>query len=184
MVSRSWWRTFAFLALASLARAEDSLPSKLDLVTKSSGYQDGHWGLLVVDAKTGKTVYERNADHLFCPASVTKLFSTAAALVDLGPDYRFKTPVVRRGEISKDGVLKGDLILVARGDLSLGGRTGPDGTLQFVDNDHTYAGGNLKSAILDTDPLAGLDQLAREVHASGVKSVTGEVLVDDRLFES
>jgi D-alanyl-D-alanine carboxypeptidase/D-alanyl-D-alanine-endopeptidase (penicillin-binding protein 4) len=53
----------------------------------------------VVDAKTGQTVYERHADHLFAPASVTKLFSAAAALIKLGPNYRFQTPVVRQGEV-------------------------------------------------------------------------------------
>ena len=44
------------------------------------------WGILVVNAKTGETVYERNAETMLAPASVTKLFSCAAALVALGPD--------------------------------------------------------------------------------------------------
>jgi D-alanyl-D-alanine carboxypeptidase/D-alanyl-D-alanine-endopeptidase (penicillin-binding protein 4) len=153
-------------------------------VLKVPGSQGGHWGLLVVDAKTGKAVYERNADQLFCPASVTKLFSTSAALAELGADYRFQTPVVRRGRVDGDGVLHGDLILVGRGDLCLGGRTGPDGSLLFVDDDHTYSSGNNRSGIVNADPLAGLDHLAREVRASGIKAVTGDVLVDDRLFEA
>src|SRR5262245_5141965 len=120
---------------------------------------------------------------MFCPASVTKLYSTAAALSDLGADYRFQTPVVRRGEV-RDGTLRGDLILVARGDLCLGGRTGPEGGLVFRDNDHTYAGGNFDGEIVPTDPLAGLDHLAREVQAAGIKAVTGEVIIDDRYFEA
>ena len=91
------------------------------------GFQFGHWGILVVDRKTGQTVYERNADLLFAPASVTKLFSTAAALVELGPNYRFQTPLVRRGEVDVKGTLHGDVILVAQGDLAMGGRTGPEG---------------------------------------------------------
>ena len=95
------------------------------------------------------------------PASVTKLFSTAAALVELGPDHRFETPVVRRGEIDAQGTLHGDLILIAQGDPSMGGRTGPDGALLFKDDDHTYAGGNPRSDIVPADPLAGLDHLAR-----------------------
>ena len=64
---------------------------------RASGH--GHWGILVVDRKTGQTIYERDADQLFAPASVTKLFTTAAALVELGPNHRFQTPLVRRGEI-------------------------------------------------------------------------------------
>ena len=168
----------------TLAAAADPLAMRVETVLKSPGYKSGHWGLLVVDAKTGATVFERNPDELFCPASVTKLFTTAAALVDLGADYRFQTPVVRRGSVESNGTLKGDLILVAQGDLCLGGRTGPEGTLLFVDDDHTYSGGNLKSSVVKPDPLAGLDHLAREVLASGIKVISGDVLVDDRLFDS
>ncbi|MBX6314745.1 MAG: D-alanyl-D-alanine carboxypeptidase/D-alanyl-D-alanine-endopeptidase, partial [Isosphaeraceae bacterium] len=163
-------------------RAE-GLEARVEEVLRAPGYQMAHWGLLVVDGRTGQTVYQKNADQMFSPASVTKLFSTAAALIDLGPDFRFRTPVVRRGEIDKEGILHGDLILIASGDLSLGGRTGPDGSLLFKDNDHSYAGGNLKSTLVPTDPLAGLDDLARQVGEAGIKAVTGDVLIDDRLFE-
>jgi len=135
-----------------------------------------------VDRKSGQTVFERNPDQLFAPASVTKLFSTAAALVELGQNHRFGTPMVRHGEIDSKGVLRGDLILLAQGDLCTGGRTGPDGTLLFRDDDHTYAGGNLDSQLTPTDPLAGLDHLAREVQAAGIREIAGEVVVDDRLF--
>ena len=133
-------------------------------------------------ARRAQTVYERNPDQLFAPASVTKLFSTAAALIELGPNHRFQTPLVRRGEVDVKGTLHGDVILVAQGDLCLGGRTGPDGSLVFKDEDHTYAGGNLRSEIVSTDPLAGLEHLAREVQAAGIKEITGDVIVDDRLF--
>jgi len=137
---------------------------------------------LVVDRKTGQTIFERNPDKLFAPASVTKLFSSAAALTEFGPNHRFGTPLVRRGEIDSKGVLRGDLILLAQGDLCMGGRTGPDGTLLFRDDDHTYAAGNLDSQITPTDPLAGLDHLAREVQAAGIREIAGDVVIDDRLF--
>ena len=152
---------------------------RVDAITNAREYAGAHWGMLVVDLATGAPVFERNPDQMFCPASVTKLFTTAAAMTDLGADYRFKTPVVRRGEV-KDGTLQGDLILVARGDLSLGGRTGPDGSLLFEDGDHSYGNGNL----VPCDPLAGLVHLAREVHSSGIRTVTGDVIIDDRWFEA
>jgi D-alanyl-D-alanine carboxypeptidase len=53
-------------------------------------YKGSRWGLLVVDAETGKPVYAPNPDMLFAPASVTKLYSCAAALVELGPDAQSK----------------------------------------------------------------------------------------------
>ncbi len=164
------------------ATGHDTLAHRIESVLAAPGFQNGHWGVLVVDRKTGQSLYERNADQLFAPASVTKLFSTAAALVELGSSYRFQTPLVRRGEVDAGGTLHGDLVLIAQGDLCMGGRTGPDGTLLYKDEDHTYAGGNLRSDVVATDPLAGLDHLAREVQAAGIRNVTGDILVDDRLF--
>jgi len=184
MMHRLGWVVLVLGAIHNQAIAAEPISKRVESVIKSPGYQSGHWGLLVVDSKTGATVYERNPDELFCPASVTKLFSTAAAMIDLGADHRFQTPVVRKGDLEKDGTLKGDLILVAQGDLCLGGRTGPDGTLLYVDDDHTYSGGNLKGGVVKSDPLAGLDHLAREVVASGIKSIEGDIIVDDRLFEA
>lgn len=159
-----------------------ALREGIDKVISSADYKQSHWGLLVVDLETGKTLYELNADKLFAPASVTKLYSVATALDALGADYRFETPVVRRGEV-KAGALHGDLILVAGGDLSMGGRTNGDGHIAFSNSDHTYANGNLTTELTKPDPLAGLNELARRVAASGIKRVQGDVLIDDRMFE-
>lgn len=160
----------------------ETLPERVQAVLKTPGFERGRWGLLVVDAKDGTVLLEQRADELYRPASVTKLYSTAAALVELGADHRFVTPVHRQGEVDANGRLSGDLILLASGDPSLGGRTGPDGTLLFKDNDHSYAGGSLKGELVDANPLAGLESLAKEVAAVGIKSVSGDVVVDDRLF--
>ncbi|MCI0463828.1 MAG: D-alanyl-D-alanine carboxypeptidase/D-alanyl-D-alanine-endopeptidase [Gemmataceae bacterium] len=158
--------------------------ARIEQVINSADYRQSHWGILVVDAKTGEVVFALNADRLFLPASVTKIFSVAAALGLLGADFRFETPVYRRGEVVR-GRLKGDLILVASGDVTLGGRDGPEkDVLVFKDHDHTYANGDSgKAQLTDTDPLLGLKMLARQVAAGGIKHVEGEVLIDDRLFE-
>lgn len=171
-----------WIVFAGHTAADDTLDAKVESVVSKSAFARGHWGLMVADARTGEILYARNPDQLFCPASVTKLFSCAAALVELGPDHRFTTPVLRNGTVSADGILDGDLILVAQGDLSLGGRTGPDGHLLFEDNDHSYANDNPDATLVAGDPVAGLDHLAREVQAAGIRRVTGEVLIDDRLF--
>ena len=163
-------------------RGLESLTHRVESVLTTAGFEHGHWGILVVDRKTRETIYERNADLLFAPASVAKLFSTAAALVELGPNFRFQTPLLRRGDVDANGILHGDLILLAQGDLAMGGRTGPEGKLVFHDDDHTYAEGNFRSQTVPTDPLAGLDHIAREVQAAGIREVTGLVIIDDRLF--
>src|SRR5262249_6956433 len=145
-------------------------------------YKHSRWGILAIDMDSKKTIYTHNADMLFAPASVTKLYSCAAAMIALGPDHRFQTPVYRRGEVDK-GILNGDLILVAQGDLTLGGRSLPDGTLAFTNSDHIYANYLTTRAELPaTDPLQGLNDLARQVKAAGIRGITGDVLIDDRLF--
>jgi D-alanyl-D-alanine carboxypeptidase/D-alanyl-D-alanine-endopeptidase (penicillin-binding protein 4) len=161
----------------------EGLARRLDEVLDGPDYKHASWGVLVADAKTGATVYARNPDAMLAPASVTKLFTCAAALVALGPDHTVETAVYQRGPVVK-GTLLGDLVLVAAGDLTLGGRTTSDGRVVFRDKDHTYANSGLADAELtDTDPLAGLNALAKQVKDAGVHAVAGEVLVDDRLFD-
>lgn len=172
----------AVLAPLSSVRAGDDLSSRIQEVLGRSEYKHSRWGILVVDSDSGKTIYQHNADELFAPASVTKLFTCSAALVTFGPDYRFRTPVYRRGELS-DGALKGDLILVAKGDPTLGGRTDAHGRLVFKDHDHTYAGFlSTQTELTDSDPLAGLRALAKQVRQSGIRRIDGDVLIDDRMF--
>ena len=45
-------------------------------------------GVLIKDAQTGEVVYSRNANKLLTPASSTKLFTAAAALYHLKPNFR------------------------------------------------------------------------------------------------
>jgi D-alanyl-D-alanine carboxypeptidase/D-alanyl-D-alanine-endopeptidase (penicillin-binding protein 4) len=168
-------------ALPAPAAPPAELAAKLDAVLDGPDYKHASWGALVVDAKTGEPAFARNPDAMLAPASVTKLFTCAAALVALGPDSTQVTRVHQRG-LALKGTLRGDLILVAGGDLMLGGRT-KDGKVVFKDKDHTYANSGFGDCELtDTDPLAGLNDLAKQVKAAGISQVEGEVLIDDRLF--
>src|SRR5207237_478736 len=110
-------------------------------------------------------------------------FAGAAALDAYGPDYRFETPVYRRGTVDGQGGLQGDLILVASGDLTMGGRNTPDGRIDFESFDHTYANSLPGATLTPENPLAGLDDLAGQVAAAGIRRVGGNVIVDARLFE-
>ncbi len=168
------------VCLVLVAKADPALHNRIEKMIHGPNYQQARWGILVVDAATGRTIYEHDADRLFLPASTTKLYSCSAALAALGPDYRFQTPVYRRGSV-KGEKLQGDLILVAQGDLTMGGRD-DHGQLAFCDNDHIYAEFGTATGLTHTDPLAGLNELARQVAASGIHEVQGDVLIDDRLF--
>ncbi|HET6878849.1 MAG TPA: D-alanyl-D-alanine carboxypeptidase/D-alanyl-D-alanine-endopeptidase [Pirellulales bacterium] len=169
----------ALLFLHSSAAA-DPLAEKIGVFIDEGPYKHGHWGVLVADLGSGDVLFERAPDKLFAPASVTKLYSVAAALDAFGADYRFETPIYARGQIDAEGKLQGDLILVASGDPTLGGRAGPNGEIAYTNSDHIYGDG---AVLTDGDPLAGLNELAAAVRASGVRHVRGDVLVDDRLFE-
>lgn len=175
-----WAAALAQTGLAPLLA--DELADQIEAITLAAPFEQANWGVLVADLKTGEVLYEHAADKLYMPASTTKLYTTAAALDALGPDYRFHTPIYRTGELATDGTLEGDLVLVASGDPTLGGRTTADGQIAFTNSDHTYADGGPSATLTEPDPLAGLDELARQIHAAGVRRMRGELLIDDRLF--
>src|SRR5215217_8881814 len=149
----------------------------------SSFYKYGEWGYLEVDLSDGTTVRALGPpDRLYIPGSSTKLFSVSAALDDLGFDHRFETPVYAQGEV-EDDTLSGDLVLVASGDLTMGGRTTNNGSVAFTSVDHTYANDVPGATLTPEDPLAGLDEIAEQVSEYGITRVDGDVIVDDRLFD-
>lgn len=177
------WLGVAFLLLSNSVSVAQSLSERIAAVTDRPEYKHGRWGILVVDAVDGTVVYERSPDQIFVPASTAKLFSCAAAIGQLGADYRFKTRVVADGTVV-NGVVNGNLVLIASGDPTMGGRTKADGTMAFVNGDHTYAdSASITAGVTDTDPLAGLKDLARQIRQAGVTAIRGDVMIDDRLFD-
>jgi len=155
--------------------------ARLRRVLSRDAYKHATWAIAIADAESLQPIFRLSDQKLVVPASVTKLFSTAAALRALGPDFRFITSVYRTGEIS-NGELHGNLVLKASGDPNLSGRWSEDGHLSWVNHDHTYANFQDNATLTNTDCLAGLDDLARQVAAAGIHKVQN-VLVDDRLFE-
>jgi D-alanyl-D-alanine carboxypeptidase/D-alanyl-D-alanine-endopeptidase (penicillin-binding protein 4) len=161
--------------------AQSPLPDAVRAIMGKARYAAATWNLHVEDVASGEALYSLRADDLAFTGSVRKLFSVGLALEQLGPDSRVTTAVYRRGAVS-GGALAGDLVLVGAGDLTLGGRRNADGTVVVSEFDHNDAN-NLGTAILSPqDPLGGLDALARQVAATGIRTVNGEVVVDDRLF--
>lgn len=146
-------------------------------ITSRSEFAHARFGIAVYDPVRKEMLYRLNADDLFTGASTTKLVTEGTALEILGGDYRFHTRVYALGERTNDGVLRGDLVLVAGGDPNLSNRTLADGTLAFMDEDHSYGGPAVKS-----DPLAALRTLAKQVAAAGIRRIDGKVLVDASLF--
>ncbi len=189
----------AGLALAvSSASAIDPLtptgrpvpPNVLRTITRvenKARYKHSTWGLFAADAKTGQALVSQNPEKLFTPGSTLKLYTAAAVLHDYGPGHRFKTPVFRTGSLRR-GVLAGNLVLVASGDFSFGLRDRPHGIQAYNSApqlDHSDAnGGPGPTLVAHSNPLAGVEQLARQVRAAGIRRVTGNVVIDDRLFNT
>ncbi|HAJ28404.1 MAG TPA: D-alanyl-D-alanine carboxypeptidase/D-alanyl-D-alanine-endopeptidase [Syntrophus sp. (in: bacteria)] len=167
-----------------LAAAAEDLPPEIRAIIEGPRYRYARWGIIAQDLQTGQTLCAYNTDQLFSPASVTKLFTAAAALDRLGPDYRFRTPLYRRGEIDGKGTLKGDLILVASGDITMGGRTLPDGRIAYTGMDHTNGKTGAQENLTKPDHRAGINQLAGQVLRSGIRTIQGEIVIDDRLFKT
>src|ERR687897_1324699 len=117
----------------------DPLPAEITAIIERPRYAMARWGIYVADRETGEAVYDLRGGERFLAASTTKLYPGAAALAAYGPDYRFETPVYRTGAVGADGTLAGDLILVASGDPTMGGRTTPDGGIAYTPFDHIYA---------------------------------------------
>ena len=163
--------------------AQSPLPPRVRAIMGTPRYRSARWGLHVADRTTGEVLYDLNGDDLILPASTTKLWSTAAALDAYGPDFRFETPIYKRGVVDAAGSLDGDLILVASGDLTMGGRDTADGRIAFTSIDHAEANLIPGATLTPEDPLAGLNELARQVAAAGIRRVRGTVLIDARLFE-
>jgi D-alanyl-D-alanine carboxypeptidase/D-alanyl-D-alanine-endopeptidase (penicillin-binding protein 4) len=159
-----------------------SLPPALREIMAKPIYQFAGWQIYVTDLRTGEPVYDFHGSDLVVPGSVTKLFIGAATLAAYGADYRFQTPVYRTGAVDSQGQLAGDLILVASGDLTMGGRDTPDGHIDYESYDHTYANTTDMATLTPEDPLQGLNDLASQVARSGIRHVSGNVIVDARLW--
>jgi len=139
---------------------------RAEQLVQTAPVDKGEWGLLVVDAKSGEMLYEKNADKYFVPASNMKLLTTALALDKLGADYRFRTTIETNGTLGADGMLRGDLFFVGRGDPNLSNRKFPFDTKEEFDG----------------PPDRVLAEMADAVVARGLKEITGDIVGDDSYF--
>lgn len=159
-----------FLPAVSLAKKRDVIgPRRLDrrveAILRRGGARRGFWGLEVVRASDAKIIYARASGHFFQPASNMKLFTTAAAIEKLGPDFVFRTTVESDARPDPEGRVA-NLRLVGRGDPNLSSRLLP------------Y---RLKTEI-GQPADAALQNLADQLAAQGIHEVSGNLVVDDSYF--
>jgi D-alanyl-D-alanine carboxypeptidase/D-alanyl-D-alanine-endopeptidase (penicillin-binding protein 4) len=126
-----------------------ALRAFVDSVVGTPEFRSAHWGVLIVDPARGDTLYTRNADKLFVPASNQKLITGAVALAQLGPEHRWVTTLLARGPV-RGGVLYGDLVVRGEGDPSI-------------------------SSHMRGDAMTPLRDLADSLRARGITRIRGRV---------
>src|SRR5215207_575553 len=148
---------------ARVAQAE--LRHALDSMISAPQFRNAHWGVLIVNPRTGDTLYSHNAGKLFLPASNQKILTGAVALAQLGPDFRFRTTFAARrtaapagpgadggtAPLVANGDLHGDLVVIGRGDPTV--------------SDNVFG-----------DAMAPLRAAADSLAARGVRRVAGRLV--------
>ena len=95
--------------------AAGELPGAMARIIRHPSLEWASVGILVQDAASGEVLVEYNADELFSPASVNKLFTAAAALWRFGAAFQWQTPIAYRGDRDGRETIEGDLWVLGRG---------------------------------------------------------------------
>src|SRR5262245_35053164 len=114
MRARIFLVIMGLIGLSRAASAADALAARIEAVMARPEYEHSAFGIEIYSLSEKRVLYAHNAGKLFVPGSVTKLVTEGTALQLLGADHRFRTRVYRTGRIL-DGVLEGNLVLVASG---------------------------------------------------------------------
>lgn len=157
--------TFVILLLTPpLTAAQPATTSKQELTERiteylsEDQYDNAIWAVKVIDLQTGNVWFEQNAGKSLMPASNAKLYTTAAGLDLLGPDFRYETYLYTDGPL-ENGILKGNLIIRGSGDPSIGAR---------------YEEG---------DPEEIFRKWADALSRLGIRRIEGDIIGDDDLFD-
>jgi D-alanyl-D-alanine carboxypeptidase/D-alanyl-D-alanine-endopeptidase (penicillin-binding protein 4) len=124
-------------------------------------FASSNLAMKVASLDTGRVLLEENAGKWMQPASNMKLYTTAAALERLGPDYRFVTSVYAPARPDASGAVRGDLVVYGRGDPSYATRFNPAG---------------------DGDYYRAIEELAANIASAGVRRVEGDLVGDESYF--
>ncbi len=108
IVSAQFSQAKKFKSTNSLCPAQ--LGAAIESVTNRLQFKRFSWGI-VIQTLSSRTLYSRDAQKYFIPASNVKLLTTAAALHQLGSHYRIRTSIY--------GTDNNDLVVIGRGDPSL-----------------------------------------------------------------
>ncbi|MEE4311802.1 MAG: D-alanyl-D-alanine carboxypeptidase/D-alanyl-D-alanine-endopeptidase [candidate division KSB1 bacterium] len=138
---------------------QERLTHQIETQINEPELQSAILGIMVQSLETGEILYEHNAKKLLMPASNEKIPTSAAALLNFGPDFTFKTNVYIRGDVQND-VLLGDLIVVGSGDPTIGYR-----------------------ACENRDSCTIFEPWIRSLKSIGIDSISGHLIGVDDVFD-
>ena len=147
-----------FFSLLCLVSCTTGLQSGFHAFMNSPSLDGAHTGVAVKSLTDNRDLYAVNETKFFIPASNMKLFTTAVALVRLGPEFRYTTLVYTDGVVH-DGTLYGNLFVKGVGDPTLSGLFHAGGAGQIFEE--------------------WADTLLRR----GIKRIAGDIVGDGSLFD-
>jgi serine-type D-Ala-D-Ala carboxypeptidase/endopeptidase (penicillin-binding protein 4) len=155
-------RILLFIALLPLALTAQTVSQKLQTAflqfEKDPQLASAISSLYIIDAKTGKVVFDKHSRVGLAPASTQKIITSVTAFELLKNDFRYQTILQTVGDIS-DSVLNGQLYMIGSGDPTLGSNRYP----------------LTKSEVL-------LNAWANAVRKQGIKKITGQLSFNYRTF--
>lgn len=146
------------IMLAARIAWADGLQTRIDAILANPQLDGAVLSIRVIELPRGRVLYSFNSEEPLAVASNAKIVATAAALDLLGPDFELSTTLVAAGSITS-GVLHGNLVIVGRGDPSI--------------SEHWNG----------KDVMAPLRRFAAEAKASGIETVSGDIVANDLYFD-
>lgn len=109
MKNRNFWLSLCIWGVVSASNANSVSNAMNKLINHTD--PNINMGMMVVDLTTGNTLYEHQSHQLMSPASNMKLFSQAAAMLALGPEYEIPTTLSTDAKTLTQGRLNGSLYI-------------------------------------------------------------------------
>ncbi len=153
--------TACFLSFSLSAQNTASLDKTVKELSRDASLSHAVLAVSVYSIDKQQEVFGYGSQQAVAPASVTKLFTTAAGFDKLGSDFRFTTTLAYSGVIDEKGTLRGDVYILGGGDPLLGS--------------YRY-----KQTVPDT--LFATWQ--RAMSRAGIRAVEGHVCYDATVFDN
>jgi serine-type D-Ala-D-Ala carboxypeptidase/endopeptidase (penicillin-binding protein 4) len=116
--------------------------------------------LYVIDAATGKVVFDKNSQVGLAGASTQKIITSVTAFEILGRDFQYKTYIGYDGRGFIDGELKSDLFINGNGDPTLG-----------------------SSRWESTKEMEVLKKITTVLKKKGIRRIGGDLWIDDLRYQ-